>query len=462
MKTLSFSAFGEGHAVSRSAPVFGMPTTPKKRPTMTTRFIMHDLTRRVNVSNAAAPLPASPLGSIAQGPSSLENSAWSEDYKRQMAMLATARRLLPKERIAHCQWSIAPQRNYVTIEVDANKDGAKICNLVRCDSSSCAWCARARSEQDRHELSIAIAQAEKRGWYPVLLTFTLSHHIGDKLTDLERGLRTAFDRVFSGRWYQDFKHEWFMIGKITARETTRGENGWHPHLHVLAFFEREYDDLSIAAMEQYIGRQWREKLQMGGFSASLEHGVFASTGKSDIAAYIAKFGREPVERFWSAEHEMTMHVYKKPKVGGVTPFQLLGAAAGLTDDLIAVSAVMAGNVANVRLKASAAYCEFFRAMKGRARLHWGDMWRLLDMDAAIADYDHENPPKDADTWVIFVCPRGEIWNYLRGVKTGVDLRGELLDVCATKDAGAVQAWLGQHRIKGGIPPDAFMRSDDYR
>jgi hypothetical protein len=98
------------------------------------------------------------------------------------------------------------------------------------------------------------------------------------------------------------------------------------------------------------------------------------------------------------------------------------------------------------------------AMKGRARLHWGDMWKLLDMDAAIADFEFDNPAKDADTWVIFFCERGEIWNYLRGVKTGVDLRAELLEVCATKDAQKVRNWLAEHRIKGGIPDDAFERS----
>lgn len=413
----------------------------------------------LNVSNAGGGLPkASTLGSIAENSSTLENGVNVTGYRRQMLMLATGRRLLPNERIAQCQSAIAPEQQFAEIRVDDHAEGARFHNLVRCESSSCPWCARARSEQDRHELSIAIAQAEKKGWYPVLLTFTLSHHITDKLTDLERGLRKAFDRAFSGRWYQDFKHEWFMVGKITARETTRGVNGWHPHLHVLAFFERDYDTVTLMAMHAAISRRWREKAKFSGFSASQQYGVDVRNAKSDIASYIAKFGREPADYSWSAEHEMSLHVYKKPKMGGVTPFQLLGAAAGIADDLIAVSRVMAGNVAALRVKASAAYAEFFHAMKRRARLHWGSMWQLLEMDAALADFAHDNPPKEADTWVMFFCPRGEIWNFLRGIKTGNDLRADLLAVCATRDAWQVRSWLLEHGIQGGIPPDAFKRS----
>ena len=412
----------------------------------------------LNVSNVAAPPQGSTLGSIAEFSSTLENGQNLSDYERQMLMLAAARRLLPGERIAQCQWLIAPEKHMVEIEVDDHKEGARFKNLVRCESSSCNWCARARSEQDRHELSIAIAQAEKLGWYPVLLTFTLSHHVTDSLTDLERALRKSFDRMFSGRWYQDFKDEWGMVGKITAKETTRGVNGWHPHLHVLAFFDRDYDPLYLMAMHAALSRRWTEKVKSSGFNASNAHGVDVRNGKSEIASYIAKWGREPVEYSWSAEHEMTMSVYKKPKLGGVTPFQLLGAAAGLLDDLTAVSQVMAGNAANVRIKASAAYCEYFRAMKGKARIHWGDMWRLLEMEAALTDFEHENPPKEADTWVMFVCPRGDIWTYLRGAKTGVDLRGDLLAVCATRDAWQVRSWLLKHNIVGGIPPGAFERS----
>jgi hypothetical protein len=295
----------------------------------------------------------------------------------------------------------------------------------------------------------------------MLLTFTLSHHAGDSLKSLERGLRTAFDKTFSGRWFQEFKAEWRVVGKITSSETTHGKNGWHPHLHVLLFTELEYAGKWPEAMEMQISERWIDKLKTLGFSANLAHGVDVRTAQSDIADYVAKWGREPIEAGWGADTELAKANVKRATSGGLTPFQLLGAAAGIQADLDAACILLGADREVVKKRCAGLYVEFFNAMKGRARLHWGDMWRILDMDAAIADFEHDNPTKDADTWTIFFCERGEIWNYLRGVKTGVDLRAELLEVCATKDAQKVRSWLAEHRIKGGIPDDAFERSLEF-
>jgi hypothetical protein len=295
----------------------------------------------------------------------------------------------------------------------------------------------------------------------MLLTFTLSHHAGDSLKSLERGLRTAFDKTFSGRWFQEFKTEWRVVGKITSSETTVGRNGWHPHLHVLLFTELEYAGKWPEAMEMQISERWIDKLKTLGFSANLAHGVDVRTAQSDIADYVAKWGREPLEAGWGADTEIAKANVKRATHGGLTPFQLLGAAAGIQADLDAACILLGADREVVKKRCAGLYVEFFLAMKGRARLHWGDMWRILDMDAAIADFEHDNPAKDADTWVIFFCERGEIWNYLRGVKTGVDLRAELLEVCATKNAWKVQIWLRQHRIKGGITPYAYERSSEF-
>jgi hypothetical protein len=414
-------------------------------------------TQHLKSPPATAPI----LGTIAQLSSHAQKDEINAPARRRFKMLRTAAKLLPNERIAQCQSAIAPEQRAVEIQVDANRPGAKYHNLVRCDSNSCPHCSAARSEQDRHELSLALAQAIDHNIFPMLLTFTLSHHAGDSLKSLERGLRTAFDKTFSGRWFQEFKAEWRVVGKITSSETTVGRNGWHPHLHVLLFTELEYAGKWPEAMEMQISERWIDKLKTLGFSANLAHGVDVRTAQSDIADYVAKWGREPIEAGWGADTELAKANVKRATHGGLTPFQLLGAAAGIQADLDAACILLGADREVVKKRCSGLYVEFFLAMKGRARLHWGDMWQLLDMDAAIADFEHDNPEKDDDTWVIFFCERGEIWNYLRGVKTGVDLRAELLEVCATKDAQKVRNWLAEHRIKGGIPDDAFERSLEF-
>jgi plasmid rolling circle replication initiator protein Rep len=434
-----------------------MHRTPKKRIITTMQFIMLN-NSQTKQELETRPAPAPLLGTIAEYSSQARKVEINDAARRRFKLLRTAAKLLSNERIAQCQSAIAPEQSVVEVRVDSNQIGAKFHNLVRCESNSCPHCAAARSEQDRHELSLALAQAIEHNIFPMLLTFTLSHHAGDRLESLRAALRTAFDKTFSGRWFQTFKAEWRVVGKITSTEVTHGKNGWHPHLHVLLFTELEYAGKWPEAMELQISERWITKLKTLGFTANLAHGVDVRTAESDIADYIAKWGREPLEAGWGADTEIAKANVKHATSGGLTPFQLLGAAAGIQADLDAACLLLGADREIVKKRCAGLYIEYFAAMKGRARLHWGDMWRLLDMDAAVADFEHENPAKDADTWTICFFERGEIWNYLRGVKTGVDLRAELLEVCATKDAWQVRSWLRSHRIRGGVTDDAFERS----
>ena len=211
-------------------------------------------------------------------------------------------------------------------------------------------------------------------------------------------------------------------------------------------------------MQAEIATRWAEKLQMSGFTANLVHGVDVRTADSDIADYIAKFGREPTSSTWGADTELAKANVKRASLGGLTPFQLLGAAAGIADDLDAAILIIDGDRAAVRRKAGMLYAEFFHTMKGKPRLHWGDMKRILELDDALDLYAKENPEPERDTWDMALIQSGPDWKTITGGNGGPDLRADLLAVCATRNAGRVNAWLIKNGITGGVPPNAFERS----
>ena len=398
------------------------------------------------------------LGILADGSSTPAEQTENPGQVRRFQLLKTARNLLPDERIADCQHAIAPNFSAVAVEVDADQESAHFRNLIRCESPQCPFCAVARSEDDRHQLSVAMAQAQNDGMFPVLLTFTLRHQNSDTLDSLQKSLRTAFNKTFSGRWYQDFKQRWEVVGKVTTRECTYGRNGWHPHLHILMFLRLELTERWTGEMQAEIATRWAEKLQISGFTANLVHGVDVRTADSDIADYIAKFGREPTSSTWGADTELAKANVKRASLGGLTPFQLLGAAAGIADDLNAAILMIDGDRAAVRRKAGMLYAEFFRTMKGKPRLSWGDMKRILELDDALHLFAQENPEPERDTWDMALIQSGPDWKTITGGNGGPDLRADLLAVCATRNAGRVNAWLIKNGITGGVPPNAFERS----
>lgn len=399
-------------------------------------------------SGAASPT----LGTIAESSSHAQREMAERLYARRFRLMKTARELLPDERIAQCQHAIVPNCD-ATVQVCDSGPGARYRNLIRCDSSSCIHCSSARSEQDRHELTVALAQADRDGLFPLLLTFTLSHQVSDNLELLRAGLRTAFDRTFSGRWYQDFKEQWQVVGKITAQELTYGRNGWHPHLHVLLFCRLEFAGIWPSKMQESIAQRWQDKLATMGYTANLAHGVDVRTATSDIADYVVKWGREPIQSAWGVDVELAKANVKRASLDGLTPFKILGAAAGEQADLDEAQLLLGGDRDKVRKRCAMLYKEFFYAMKGRARLHWGEMKTILEIDEALYKFEQDNPEDEPKTWDIALIERRSWFAEIVGNDTGIDLRADLLAVCSTRNAFEVRQWANEHFITGMVVPD---------
>lgn len=241
----------------------------------------------------------------------------------------------------------------VDIVRNPETNSAHFVGLEQCSRVwTCPVCAQRITNQRRKELSAALAAAKLRGWTPVLVTYTLQHRSSDLLAHTMDALQRSLRDFKSGKAWQTIKHEYGVQGGIKALEVTYGENGWHPHVHELMFLDVPKDRLNVPALQNWLADRWLAMLARHGMSASYVHGLDVRTADSAIADYIAKWGKEPREQSWGAEHEIARAPNKKGHRDGLTPFQLLECVSG-------------GDA-----KARVLFQEYARCMEGKRQLVW--------------------------------------------------------------------------------------------
>ena len=262
-------------------------------------------------------------------------------FKRWMLQSA-ARRLLPGHRVGVC---LRHQRR------DLDQDGVPVYRRARDQHTYfgglmtcgnvwvCPVCAAKVSERRRQDLRAGLASHIASGGSVALLTLTVPHSIQHKAFDLVHTLLSLYRRAWSGRSALSGILEGYA-GQVRALEVTHGVNGWHPHLHVLLFFN---DTPDLHQAQTLIFDQWSRLVAGAGLGqVSLEHGVSLQDG-THASEYATK---------WGVVEEITKANVKQARRAGRTPFALL--ADYQTGDL----------------QAGALFAEFTKAFKGRAQLHW--------------------------------------------------------------------------------------------
>lgn len=122
-----------------------------------------------------------------------------------------------------------------------------------------------------------------------MLTLTIKHGASMPLRRLRKGLADAWRLFWQGRAAKELRERLGIRFYVRALETTRGANGWHPHLHIVLFTTRELD----AFHEDEIAERWQDCVLR---SLGLEnkpdkaHGCKLSADFSD--EYITKLGLE--------------------------------------------------------------------------------------------------------------------------------------------------------------------------
>ena len=265
-------------------------------------------------------------------------------------------RLLPSERVCNCLKKRISKDKGVIVKYNKATKTASYSNLQSCSSVwNCPVCAAKISEQRRSELKQGIARHRKRGGHVYLLTLTNSHHVGDNLMQLMAGQKKALKYLWSDRKPKEHFASLGKVGHITANEVTHGEHGFHPHMHILMFFDAAVD---IKELQKFIANYWQHCCKKANLKKpSLEHGCDITDG-SFADRYVSK---------WGLEEEMTKGHIKKGREGGNTPFDLLRLSEGGCED-------------SGRL-----FQQYAAAYKGKRQLSWSKGLKKLLLIEEVTD-----------------------------------------------------------------------------
>lgn len=254
--------------------------------------------------------------------------------------MATSRTALPGWRsLQGCGRRLIDRKQGVTVIANkaqlAGATSIRFCGVSRCGGVwICPECAAAVTETRARELTSGVTVWTTAGNTVVMCTLTFSHTASDGLKDLMTRLRNAMKDLKAHRTYKRARQDLGVHGSVRALEVTVGDvNGWHPHVHQLEFIRGKPTAAQLDAFRAAILPVWQSVCEANDLGRpSDDRGIDLTTGKTvheRIAAYVAKWGTEPV-KVWGAERELTKCHTKTAKVtakGGTRyhPFALLDA-----------------------------------------------------------------------------------------------------------------------------------------
>lgn len=181
--------------------------------------------------------------------------------------------------------------------------GLSMCGLVW----RCPICSMKILQGRQNQLYEYIQAHQKLKREVGFVTLTIPHKKTDKLKDTLEKLNDNYRRFQNTRFFK--KHKISMLGQVKALEITYTyQNGWHPHLHIL-FFYNDVSKVQIQSIHEDIVNRWVDfrdnAARLIGQDAKLCY-------DNDIVEYMAK---------WDVVREVTAVHIKKSK--GFTPFQIL-------------------------------------------------------------------------------------------------------------------------------------------
>ncbi len=298
-----------------------------------------------------------------------ENDRQDRRFDRYRLQRVIARRLL-------CGWGVErcakPLFNIDHVWVKRSDKGAYYSGLSWCGSIwTCPVCAHRIAEGRRIEVKAVIEAHIAAGGAVYMATFTIPHHRFQTCVRLVDGVRTAWKRVQQGREWQAIKERAGNPGFVRALEPTHGDNGWHPHLHVLFFFD---DDKPIVALPfgAALFDRWAERVKDMGFGeCNPEVWRFERAETPEAAGdYVSK---------WGPDAEITKGHIKKGRHGGRGAFQIALDFADHGDP-----------------RDAAIFREYAEAFKGARQLTWSRGLKAKYAERIAENSDHANAEPEGD------------------------------------------------------------------
>ena len=319
-------------------------------------------------------------------------------------LLNKVRKILKGERTQHCFFNRVDKNDGVGVMFNKARKKANYSNIMRCANAwGCPVCAAIISEHRKCEVKDAMDWWKKQGGSVLLLTLTVPHYSDTDIKQLKKDLKKAYGKFFKGvRASKDMFAKWQIEHYISCFEITHGENGFHPHYHILLFVPYAVGIGSHIGMEQDMYAVWKDCCTKSGLDEPSEkHGLHLQAG-NDAANYVAK---------WGLEHEMTKGHVKKGKKESRTPFDILRSYDESGDE-----------------KEANLFRLYYFAFKGTRQLNWSKGLKKLSSNGQEEKTDQEIVDDTDNVAEMLFKLDIEMWNAVRQQRK----QGELL-IAVTED-----------------------------
>jgi len=320
------------------------------------------------------------------------------------------------------------------VAVKVNDEVAHYSGLTSCGSIwACPVCsAKIRNHRGDEIARGAARWIEELGNSAYMVTFTVPHDLVDALVPLFDTVANGFRAVISGRAWLGEKKRVGIAGTIRSMEVTHGDNGWHPHLHVLVFFDGELTAEDFAWLRLRWYERWSRFITRAGYRApSFEHGLDMRPviTAEEAGKYIAK-----VQDGGHLGNELTRADLKEGRNGSRTPMEVLDDFrwTGDLDDLDV-------------------WQEYERATKGRQCITWSKGLRAVllpdEEDQEMTDDEIATEEVGGDTVAVFDA---ETWDGIRKIP---GLSAAVLDAAESGGLSAIRDLLAPFHLAPKSPPE---------
>ena len=336
--------------------------------------------------------------------SSIRTQQGFQRIRERFKLLDSTRKILKGERTQHCFFNRVDKNDGVGVMFNKARKKANYSNIMRCANAwGCPVCAAIISEHRKCEVKDAMDWWKAQGGSVLLLTLTVPHYSHTDIKQLKKDLKKAYSKFFKGvRASKDMFAKWQIEHYISCFEITHGENGFHPHYHILLFVPYAVGIRSHIGMEQDMYAVWKDCCTKSGLDEPSEkHGLHLQAG-NDAANYVAK---------WGLEHEMTKGHVKKGKKESRTPFDILRSYDESGDE-----------------KEANLFRLYYFAFKGTRQLNWSKGLKKLSSNGQEEKTDQEIVDDTDNVAEMLFKLDIEMWNAVR--KQGK--QGELL-IAVTED-----------------------------
>lgn len=224
-------------------------------------------------------------------------------------------------------------------------DGTRLtgyAGLQTCGSVwACPVCSAKIVAERREELLTMMTQAVADGCDLAFVTFTVPHLKIDDLAKLHDALMDGMRAIGRNRRVKELRDELCFIGYSRVAEVTLGSHGWHPHLHLVYYFDDavtqdELEELLDAEhhawsirVEKLLGRKPNRK------ASDIQRVTTLSQASSHIAEYmtdttkkqLSQEEKEDIKKLGGLSWEMLGSQGKRGRGGSLTQWELMELAA---------------------------------------------------------------------------------------------------------------------------------------